>query len=136
MAKINIEIAEQAFIGWLDFKRVRESKRENNIDQQNIIVEAIADGDLVIDEKDFFMTYNLLKPILSDDGDVMLDKLVFKPRITKGDLNKKYKGLKPTDADNRLLATIAAITDQNRGMIGKIDTDDISVCESIAVYFL
>ena len=133
--KINNEIANQEFKKWLDSKRIKKVKIKEALTQQEIIVEAIEEGDLIIKE-DFTMEYSLAFPLQSDDGEMMLDKLVFKHRMRKEDFDKKYRGLKGTDADGRLSATIAALTGQNTNLIGKLDSIDAEVCTSIAVYFL
>jgi hypothetical protein len=52
------------------------------------------------------------------------------------ELNAKLKGVNATDADARVMAYIAAATDQNTGLLSKMYTDDYSVCQSIIMYFL
>ena len=140
--KLTTEAARAEFEKWLDFRHVKQSKREAFEQQEEVIVEAIADGDLIVEE-DMKLRYTLLTPLTTDDGEEFLKTLVFKPRIRKQELIKHYKGLKPDDADGRLLATIAALTADTpseiavtRDLIGKIYTEDMSVCEAIAVYFL
>jgi len=133
--KVERKFAEEQIEKWIDFKRVKKSIRKRNEEQEKILIEAIEYGDLNI-EDDMSLTYTLLEPVKTKEGDIMLDKLTFMPRIRKEQLNRKYSGIKTTDADGRLLATIAALTEKNTGLIGKLYTEDISVCESIAVYFL
>ena len=140
--KLNLEQAKAEFDKWLEFRKTRKSKIENYKEQGDLIIEAIADGDLVVKD-DFTLEYQLLQPLKTDDDEVILSSLTFKPRMRKQDLISHQKGLKPNDADGRLLATIAALADKtpcdvavNKQLIGKLDTEDISVCEAIALYFL
>jgi len=140
--ELTIEKAKEEFEKWLEHKKIKPSRRKTYETQEETLVEAIADGDLVLKD-DFTFEYTLLTPVETDNGEVILDKLVFKPRIRKQELINHYKGLKPDDADGRLLATMAALTDRTeakmpitRQLIGKIYTEDMAVCESLAIYFL
>lgn len=135
MANVAREVAVQDFERWLNSKRIKDSKREANKDFETIIVEAIMDGILIV-EKDNCLTYNFPEPLLSDKGEELLSKLVFKPRIRVHELNTKLRGVKSDDGDARILAYVAAITGQANGLISKLYTEDYTICQAIVMYFL
>ena len=128
MAKVDLKAAKSEFDGWLSFKRIKESKRKQNDSFEEIIVDAIVNGDLSIDSNKV-MTLKIV-------DHESLKELKFKPRIKVRELNIKLKPFKSDDADGRILAYIAAITDQNTGIISGLYTEDYTVCQAIAMYFL
>ena len=65
-----------------------------------------------------------------------MEALVFKPRLTVGQINAKMKGVKASDVDGRLVGYIAALTAQNTGVIAKLDAEDNKVAQSIVMFFL
>ena len=75
---------------------------------------------------------NLSWPI-GDGGKI--NKLVFKPRLTVGEIHNNLKGIKSNDTDARIYAYIAALTDQPIGVIRSLDTEDYRVASSIVVFF-
>ena len=133
--KINTETAQSELNKWLDFKNVKEKKRIEYATFGENIIEAIESGNIVLNEKSE-IEYTLNSPILAESGTVILDKLTFKPRLRVAELNAKLKGVVATDADARVMAYIAAATEQNTGLLSKMYTDDYSVCQSIIMYFL
>ena len=134
-SKIAKEVAVQDFEQWLSVKRINATKREEKKDFENIIVDAICDRILVL-EKDNVFTMKLPDPVKSDAGADLLSELKFKPRLRVHELNAKLKGVKPEDGDGRILAYISAITGQNSGLISKMFTEDYTLCQAIAMYFL
>lgn len=140
--EITREQANIEFDKWAEYRKLRDGKRKSFEQQEELIKEVMQTGDLVLKD-DFFFEYKLNTPITNDNGDEIVSVLRFKPRIRKQDLINHYRGVKPDDVDRRLLATIAALTDKSestlpitKNLIGKLYTDDMEVCESIALYFL
>ena len=133
--RINTETAQSELNKWLDFKNVKEKKRIEYATFGDNIVEAIESGDIILNEKNE-LEYKLNSPITAESGAVVLEKLIFKPRLRVAELNAKLKGVQSGDADARVLAYIGAATDQNTGLIAKMYTDDYLVCQSIIMYFL
>lgn len=129
---VSEELARREFSGWLDAKRISERKREQYKDQEDILVEAIMAGDLVVEEKGLLL--KLLFPTNDGEG---ISVLNFKNRLTVGERQATTKGVAANDAEGRLIAYIAALTDQPAGVIKKLESgEDYERASAIAVYFL
>lgn len=135
MAKVARIVATEDFERWLQYKKINDRVRQENIQFEEKIIDAIEDGILIIND-DLKMEFSLQFPINNDDSTVALDKLIFKPRITVQQLNVKLKPVKPGDTEGMKIAYIAALTDQNSGMIAKLFTEDSTICQAICMYFL
>lgn len=135
MSKVNRETAVIDFEKWLDFKRISGKKREDNAASQEIIVDAICAGDVIV-EDDCTLLFKLPEPVKDNDGKDLLKELRFMPRIRVEKLNAHLKGVKSDDADGRIAAYVAAITNTSKGMVGKLWSEDYTICTSIVVYFL
>lgn len=135
MDKISLDLATLEFEKWLDFKKIKDRKREANKDQEEILIDAIKNNNLIISE-DFNLEYNLEFPLKNDDGDATLESLSFKPRLKVFEINNKMKGVKSNDVDGRVLGYIAASTGKNTGLLKKLDTEDYSIAQAIIMYFL
>ena len=135
MSKIAREVAEQEFEKWLDFKKVKSTKRLESKDQGEQIISAIENGSIIIDEKNN-LVLTLDFPVEDSSGNVTLSTLKFSPRLRVVDLNKRLKGFKADDVDGRVLAYAAALTGENTGIIGCLDTEDYRIVGNIVMYFL
>lgn len=135
MSKIAREVAIADFNRWLDFKKVKENKRNESKAQIDEIVSAIEHGNVIIDDN-CNIIQNLEFPITSDQGGIVLGELKFKPRILVHQLNAKLKGVEASNVDGRILAYASALTDQNSGIIGKLDTEDYRIVSSVVMFFL
>lgn len=135
MTKVANEVAVQEFERWLDYKRIKQKKREDNKSFEETIVQCIEDGEIAIDDN-CVLTFTLPEILKDDNGNTMLEKLIFPPRVRVKQINNKMKGFKSDDADARVLAYISAISGQNTGVISNMYTEDYSVCQSIVMYFL
>lgn len=132
--KVSREIAEAEINGWLDYKRVGEKKRETYKDQIDSLVDAICEGFLSLkDDKTFTLVYELREPIGSDSK---ISKLEFKPRLKMGVIHQHLQGVKPSDADGRVCAYIAALTSTTKSVLSQMDSEDYAVPQSIAIFFL
>lgn len=130
--KVSKEIAEKDVNRWLDHKKVSENKREAQKDHISALTDAISEGYLVLkDDCVFEMT--LKHPLDSEDP---LTVLNFKPRLKTETVLRHLQGIKSSDIDGRLLAYVAALTSQSKTLIGKLDTEDQSMAQSIAVFFV
>jgi len=134
MSKIPLEVAQVEIEKWLDFKKVKTQKRENNKEQLELITDAICDGTLVLDDKTFVFTHKLLFPLGSGDSE-KIKELTYKPRLMVRDINAKMKGVKANDPDGRIVSYIAALTDQPSGIITSLDTEDNSLAQQIVQFF-
>lgn len=130
--KVDFDTANSEITGWLDCKKISDKKRDVQKDTISTLVDAVADGSLVV-EDDNSLTHTL-KFAVGKDGQIKDFK--YKPRITVGDVHGHLQGVKPSDADGRLLAYVAALTNQTKGIIGLLDTEDYGIAQSIAIFFL
>lgn len=135
MKKVDLEVAKKDFEKWLDFKKIRERKREDNADFGEKIIDGIVSGDIIVKD-DCKLNVKLRFPLLDENKKPVHEVLIFKPRIQVWELNKKLKGVKADDGDGRIAAYIAALTEINKGLVEKMDTEDSSLCQSIVMYFL
>lgn len=133
MDKISREVAEAEVKKWLDKKKVFESTRELRKDNIDVLVDAICEGVLVLNETDNSFTHELLFPFT---GEKPLSKLTYKGRLNDNILRPYLKGVPADDGDMRLNAIIAALTDSAKGIVSGLDSLDKKIASSIAIFFL
>lgn len=127
------EVAEEEISAWLDYKKVGARKRSDYADQIDTLINAVADGDLVYDDERHLLRQKLKFPI---GEDATISEFEYMPRLRVGAVHSHLQGVKATDADGRVLAYVAALTGQAKGVIKAIDTEDYTVASSIVVFFL
>ena len=133
--KIPLETAELEVEKWLDHKRVKPKKRENLKENIEVIVDNICDGSLVLRD-DYHFVQTLSFPVKNAAGEEKVKELIYKPRLMVRDINAKMKGVKANDPDGRVVSYIAALTDQPAGVISNLDTEDNSLAQQFASFFL
>lgn len=133
MNKVAREVAEAEIKSWLDKKKVFESTRESYKDSIEVLVDAMVEGYLTLDEKDFTLTHTLMFP---PEKEQSFTELKYKSRLNDNMLQPFLSGVKTSDADGRLLAYVAALTGVNRGILKAIDTADKKISMAIAIFFL
>ena len=133
--KVSRKVAELEVKKWLDYKKVKEKKRENLQDQIDVMIDAIIDGSLVLDQ-DFKFTHQLSFPIENANGEVTVKSLTYKPRLSVKEINAKMKGVKSNDPDARVVGYVAALTDHPRAVLTDLDTEDNSLAQAFALFFL
>ena len=132
--KIPLKTAQAEVESWLDFKKVKSQKRENLQDNIDNMVDNIVDGSLILRE-DMHFVQTLLFP-MKYEGKETLKELVYKPRLQLREINVKMKGVKPTDADGRIVGYTRALTDQPAAVITNLDTEDNTLAQHITGFFL
>lgn len=132
MGKVAKEQAEKEINGWLDYKKIGTSKREALKENIETLVEAVAEGQLVVNT-DFNLVYTLK---FETEGAEPVKELKFKPRLKVKELNKALTGVKATDADARLVAYAAAMSDMPKAIFEGLDTADYSFVQALVVFFL
>lgn len=137
MEVITPEVAQQEVNQWLDFKKVSEKRRENYKENIETLVGSIVTGQLTLDQDSKEFTQNLLLPITAEGTDkVTVDKLVFKPRIAVKQIRTQMQGVKSTDLQGMILGYIAALTGKPKEVLANLDTEDYTVAQAIAIFFL
>lgn len=130
MQKVLREVAEQEVQSWLDYKKVSDSRREEKAEQIKALVNAIADGQVILNED-----YTLTQVLLSEVGvEVKIKELTFKARLSGAQIQTYLQGVKPTDIDGRLYGYIAALTGQPKEVVRNLDTEDLTVAQNIAFF--
>lgn len=132
MSVVAIDAAKEEVGKWLDYKKIGDAKRESFKDSIETLAGYLSDGSLILREDKTFE--HTLKFAVGSGGSIA--KLEYKPRISMKAVNEKMVGVKPTDADGRLLAYIAALTGQPKNIISELDTEDNAVAQAIAVFFV
>ncbi len=132
---MNYEMAQAEVNKWLDAKKVKQRKRESYPDAIEHITNAIAEGSLFLSE-DFKLTQKLSFPVCDNSGAEVFSELEYKPRLTVFDTQAATKNVKAGDADGRIMAYASALTGKSNGLLGKLDTEDYTLVQSITVFFL
>ena len=134
MSKVTKELAQIEFNKWATAKKIKESSRESYKVIEEKIIEAICEGILILNDK-LEWEHTLEFPI-EGEGIKSTSILTYKLRIATGVLNVAFKGIKPDESDERLVAMIAALTGEPKGIIKALDTStDYSIASCIATYF-
>lgn len=127
------EVALADIERWLNYKRVNDRKREEYKDNIDTLVDAVCDGDLVVAE-DCTLVHTLRFPI--ETGESKTTTLEYKPRLKMSTVHAHLQGVKATDGDGRLAAYIAALTSKPKAVVLALETDDYSISQSIAFFFI
>jgi len=135
MAKINREQAETEVTAWIDKKKVYAETREKYQQYIDIMIEALANGDIVIDQDTFEIKHTLLFQI-GEQEDTAQKALKYVPRINDKKIQPHMRGVKSDDADARLNALIAAITNTSKADISLLDTADKRIATAIGIFFM
>lgn len=130
--KLTIEKSTQEINEWLDYKNVRDKKREGLKEQTDNLADAISDGILVIDA-DKNIIHTLQIPV---GEEIKYKELKYKPRLSDKQKIPYMKGVSNTDSLGMIHATIAALTETPRAIISALDTEDMDIARSIAIFFI
>jgi hypothetical protein len=136
MSKISREIASQEINSWLDYKKVNDKKREAFADSIETLIDSICDGSLSLTPEKV-LVQELRFPIGEDGKETMAIKsLSFKPRLKIQTIHMHLQGVKNGDADGRVLAYVAALSSTPKDALRGMDTEDFSIGQAIAIFFL
>lgn len=133
MSAVNLEKAQDEVKTWLDYKKVGQGKREKQRNQIEVLIDAVADGTLVLNP-DFSFTHKLKFPI--GEGAEQLKELKYKGRLIQEEVMTYLKRYKSDDMDGRVQAYILALTKEVSGNIVRLDTEDNSIAQGIAIFFI
>lgn len=134
--KVSRETAKKEVESYLDYKKVKARKRENLAPQIELFEDAIMDGSLVLDPDKFVFTHTLAFPLTNAKGDITVRQLNYKPRLDVKEINSKMKGIKANDADGRVVGYISALTGQPSEILTRLDSEDNSLAQGFATFFL
>lgn len=135
MAKVSQEQAEKEITSWLDAKKISQTKREAKKDAVEALVNAMIDGELILNAADMTFQQSLKFP-LRGDKDAGLAKLTYKSRLSTQQMQACLKGAKLGDGIGVIISVIACLTGELDQSIKLLDTEDLSIGQSIATFFL
>jgi hypothetical protein len=130
--QINREIAIDEVEKWLTYKKVSDKKRTARADNIESLIDAVEEGYLILND-DMSFTQLLKFPT---EGEKSISDLTFQPRLKVGSIHNHLQGIKSSDGDGRMCAYVCALTRMHSGFIKSLDTEDYSIAESIAIFFL
>ena len=130
--KLTRELAILEVESWLNFKQIGDRKREANKASVDTIIDAIMEGTLSLKEDKTFV--HTLK--FDTGGEIPVKVLEYSPRLKVSVVKTCLQGVAASDADGRICAYVAALTSKATGIINALDTEDYSLAQSIAVFFL
>jgi hypothetical protein len=126
---VSEEVAKQEVDKWLDFRRVRRKKREENESSIKDMVEAFEEGILILDHKTHVIKQTL---IFETAGKKEFN---FKPSMSVGDGQRRLKGIKSGDHQLMLSAYVAELTGEASEVIRQMNTEDYGISRTIAGFF-
>ncbi len=129
---IDINTATKDVEKWLDHKRIGQRKRETYKASIESLVGAVCDGFLSLNDE--FEWIHKLKFEIGESG--QYKELAYKPRMDVEEIQTSLQGVKADDADGRLLSYVAALTGKGKGICKKLDSEDYSIAQAIAIFFL
>lgn len=130
---ISEAIARQDVDRWLDYKKIGETKREDNQAAIDGIVASVMDGEMVVSDQGHEITHLLRFPVGNQED---IKQLTYKARLSLKERNKKLKGVKLTDTGEYLVALIAALANENKAVIEELDTEDYNTAQNVALFFI
>jgi len=131
---VSLDVAQAEVEKWLDYKKVSQGKRDKQKAQIEVLVDAVCDGTLVLKE-DLTWVHNLKFPVTLADKEE-LKTLSYKPRISQGEAHMHLQRFKADDVDGRVLAYVLALTKTPQDFIKRLDTEDSSIAQGIAIFFI
>ena len=131
MLVVSQEVAEKEVSDWLDKKKIFPQDREALKYQIDVLVSAVSNGVISIDEQGNLI-HKLLFPL---DNEKPVTTLKYKGRLAEKDTRRAMKGVSPGDVDGRVNALIMSLTDESSGVIGALDTADSKIAKAITNFF-
>lgn len=132
--KIAREVAEEEVKSWLEFRKVKKKKLDENKDDIDVIIDAIVDGVITIENN--VINQKLTYPLGKEGDSESIAVLSFKPRLKVSTVRVCTQGIKSNDNVGIAGGYIAAATGVDRNLINSMDMEDFSVSQSIVIFFL
>jgi hypothetical protein len=136
MQKISKEIATSEVNSWLDYKKISEKKRESFRENIDSLISAIEDGVISLSGETKEFTQTLHFPLKDDAGNDTITALKYKARIKVDAVQSQLKNAKSSDAHEMIATYMSVLTGQPKAIIKSLDTEDYSLGNNIAIFFL
>lgn len=134
MEAVSYEVAEIQVNEWLKECRFRQRKIENNKEYVDQLIEAVMNGDILIDDETKEVEMALAFPVGENES---IKSLTFKTRLKVKEIRQRLKAgnVQAGDSDGRILAYISALTGQHFNVVSELSSEDNSLASSIAIFF-
>lgn len=130
---VNLDVATSEVEMWLDYKKVGSKRRDAREDSIESLIDGVESGILKLNTDTKEWTQTMKFPI-GEGGKIT--ELKYKPRAGVAIIHRHLREVKEGDADGRLLAYIAVLTGVNKAILGKMDSEDFSLGQSISIFFI
>lgn len=132
--KVSMEVAIQEIERWMDYKKIKAKKREASRAFIDIMVDAVASGNLIVEE-DHKLKMILDFPIEGEGGGIK--EITFLARITEINKDPYRRNIKTDTFEGQTMLTLCALTRQPINVIKHLDEGtDRSLAEAIALFFM
>lgn len=131
---VSKEQATKEVTGWLDYKKIIGKKREGFQEQIDVLIEAMCDGFITIDEK-FVITHKLKFPIEVEKGSATTE-LKYQPRTKVEKVQVQLTSVKTGDPMGMVLAYVAALTNEPKALVKSMETADYNLASAIVIFFI
>jgi hypothetical protein len=129
---LSIDKAADEIVAWLDLKKISFAKRAAAAANIARLINAVAEGVLVVDPATKKITQKLKFPVGKDEA---VKELEFKPRLAVGDVQSRLSSA-GNDAVARVLAYVGAATGEDAAVLGKMDSEDYHLSGDLVVFFM
>lgn len=130
-SKMTAVVAEADIKRWLDHRGVSRHKREANKGTLEDLCGLVEEGFLIVNE-DCTLTLKLHVPV-GNHGQITEFK--FKARCATSVIDTNNKNVPAGDFFRRLKGAVTALTDQPFGIVNSLESEDMSRCNNIALFF-
>lgn len=124
------EVAESEVNKWLDFKRVKNYKREDLKKVIKVLQELVSEGDLIVNS-DGTLTYNLA---FENAG---VKSVTIQPRINMIEFNERIARIAPVEQNDMEITSVilSIITGEMNAVFKTLDTVDYEILKAISLFF-
>lgn len=118
---------------WLDYKRIRDARRDENEDNIEVLVEAMMYGDLRKEGNQ--LVQKLIEPLGAAGSEV--EEITYDARVKQSKImNVQTRNkVKANDHQALMVCYVAAITGESFGLIKTMVTEDWRIAQSIVLFF-
>ena len=132
---VDLDTARKEIEGWLDYKKIRDKKREDYRGNIDNLISLVQEGVLRVND-DHSITHVLNFPVDMGAGNPVTE-VKYKARLEERETRERLAALKTGDAiDNRMIAKFCALTGMSIGFQGKLDSSDSSIASEIILFFI
>lgn len=127
---IDRETATAEVESWFIAKKIKQSQKDSQKEAVEILIESVMDGDLSLNKETNVWTHKLSFP------EAGIKELSYKPRVNDAMLKPYLEGNKPGNGQALILSYMCALTNTNKAILDKLDSQDKRIASSIVVFFL